>query len=90
MQPPSLGRLAFVPLAAAVTRPSVFQQIDMTHELIINMLGVRGEGVAEAAGKLQKLGAIEYVRGKSTVRDQLRLASRCLFFGEGTLVSHVG
>jgi hypothetical protein len=51
----------------------------MTHELIINMLGVRGEGVAEAAGKLQKLGAIEYVRGKSTVRDRLRLASRCLF-----------
>jgi len=34
-------------------------QLTMTQESIANMLGVRCEGVAEAAGKLQKLGAIE-------------------------------
>lgn len=42
----------------------------MTQELIANMLGVRREGVTEAAGKLQRLGAIEYARGKITVLDR--------------------
>jgi CRP-like cAMP-binding protein len=42
----------------------------MTQELIANMLGVRREGVTEAAGKLQKLGVIEYSRGKITVLDR--------------------
>ncbi len=42
----------------------------MTHELIANMLGVRREGVTDAAGKLQKLGAIEYHRGNITVLDR--------------------
>jgi len=42
----------------------------MTQELIANMLGVRREGVTEAAGKLQKLGAIEYSRGRITVLDR--------------------
>ena len=42
----------------------------MTQELIANMLGVRREGVTEAAGKLQKLGAIKYSRGKITVLDR--------------------
>jgi CRP-like cAMP-binding protein len=45
-------------------------QLTMTQELIANMLGVRREGVTESAGKLQKLGAIEYQRGKITVLDR--------------------
>lgn len=38
-------------------------ELTMTQELIANMLGVRREGVTEFAGKLQKLGLIEYARG---------------------------
>jgi DNA-binding GntR family transcriptional regulator len=49
----------------------------MTQGLIANMLGVRREGVTEAAGKLQKLGAITYVRGKITVVDRPRLEKLC-------------
>lgn len=49
----------------------------MTQELIANMLGVRREGVTEAAGKLQKLGAIEYSRGKITVLDRVLLEQLC-------------
>ena len=45
----------------------------MTQELIANMLGVRREGVTEAAGKLQALGLIEYVRGRITVLDRQKL-----------------
>jgi CRP-like cAMP-binding protein len=45
----------------------------MTQELIANMLGVRREGVTEAAGKLQKAGVIEYHRGKIRVLDRKRL-----------------
>ena len=47
--------------------------LEMTQELIANMLGVRREGVTDAAGKLQKLGIIEYARGKITVVDRPRL-----------------
>jgi CRP-like cAMP-binding protein len=47
--------------------------LNMTQELIANMLGVRREGVTEAAGKLQKLGVIQYVRGKITVLDRPHL-----------------
>ena len=48
-------------------------QLVMTQELIANMLGVRREGVTEAAGKLQKLGVIEYSRGHITVLDRPKL-----------------
>jgi CRP-like cAMP-binding protein len=48
-------------------------QLHMTQELIANMLGVRREGVTEAAGKLQKLGAIEYSRGKIKVLNRAQL-----------------
>lgn len=47
--------------------------LTMTQELIANMLGVRREGVTEAAGKLQKLGVIEYSRGKITVLSRPQL-----------------
>lgn len=49
--------------------------ITMTQELIANMLGVRREGVTEAAGKLQTLGVIDYHRGHITVLDRLKLES---------------
>ena len=48
-------------------------QLTMTQELIANMLGVRREGVTDAAGKLQKLGVIEYNRGHITVLDRPKL-----------------
>jgi CRP-like cAMP-binding protein len=51
--------------------------LTMTQELIANMLGVRREGVTEAASKLQKLGVIEYARGKITVRDRPKLEQLC-------------
>jgi CRP-like cAMP-binding protein len=51
--------------------------VSMTQELIANMLGVRREGVTEAAGKLQKSGVIRYARGKITVLDRPALESRC-------------
>src|SRR5579864_7754968 len=52
-------------------------QLTMTQELIANMLGVRREGVTEAAGKLQKLGVIEYSRGQITVLDRAKLEKLC-------------
>jgi len=48
-------------------------KLAMTQELIANMLGVRREGVTDAAGKLQKLGVITYRRGLITVLDRHRL-----------------
>ena len=50
-------------------------EIVMTQELIANMLGVRREGVTEAAGKLQKTGVISYRRGHIKVLDRPRLES---------------
>jgi CRP-like cAMP-binding protein len=51
-------------------------ELVMTQELIANMLGVRREGVTEAAGKLQADGLIEYSRGKIRVLDRRQLESR--------------
>jgi CRP-like cAMP-binding protein len=48
-------------------------ELVMTQELIANMLGVRREGVTESAGKLQKLGLINYRRGRITVLDRAAL-----------------
>ena len=48
-------------------------ELVMTQELIANMLGVRREGVTEAAGKLQRQGVIEYSRGHITVLDRHKL-----------------
>ena len=51
-------------------------EILMTQELIANMLGVRREGVTEAAGKLQSDGLIEYRRGRIRVLDRAKVESR--------------
>lgn len=48
-------------------------RLTMTQEQIASMLGVRREGVTEAAGKLQKLGVIRYSRGRITVLDRKKL-----------------
>lgn len=52
-------------------------RIHMTQELIANMLGVRRQGVTEAAGKLEKRGIIKYARGHITVIDRQALKERC-------------
>ncbi|QPK64536.1 Crp/Fnr family transcriptional regulator [Methylomonas sp. LL1] len=51
-------------------------QLNMTQELIANMLGVRREGVTEAAGKLQLAGLIQYSRGHITVLNRAGLEDR--------------
>src|SRR5487761_2166545 len=51
-------------------------ELSMTQELIANMLGVRREGVTEAAGKLQDAGLIHYRRGNITVLDRPGLEAR--------------
>ncbi|TVP43523.1 MAG: Crp/Fnr family transcriptional regulator [Halomonas sp.] len=57
-------------------------ELFMTQELIANMLGVRREGVTEAAGKLQKAGLISYNRGHIKVLDRSGLEARvCECYG---------
>ena len=51
-------------------------ELNMTQELIANMLGVRREGVTEAAGKLQADRLIRYQRGRITVLDRAGVESR--------------
>ncbi len=51
-------------------------ELIMTQELIANMLGVRREGVTEAAGNVQRSGLIRYHRGHITILDRKRLEDR--------------
>ena len=51
-------------------------ELRMTQALIGNMLGVRREGVTEAAGKLQAAGVIRDARGRITVLDRSGLEAR--------------
>ena len=51
-------------------------ELTMTQEQIAAMLGVRREGVTEAAGNLQKAGVIHYGRGRITVLDRSKLEER--------------
>jgi CRP-like cAMP-binding protein len=48
-------------------------ELKTTQEFIASMLGVRREGVTEAAGRLQKQGVIRYTRGRIIVLDRPRL-----------------
>jgi len=51
-------------------------ELVMTQELIANMLGVRREGVTEAAGQLHRAGLINYQRGRIKVLDRAGLDKR--------------
>ena len=52
-------------------------ELVMTQELIASMLGVRRESITEAAGKLQRLGVIQYQRGHITVLNRASLENLC-------------
>src|SRR5688572_21462051 len=57
-------------------------EVVMTQQLIANMLGVRREGVTEAAGRLQADGLISYRRGRISVLDRVKLERRvCECYG---------
>ncbi len=51
-------------------------EVNMTQELIANMLGVRREGVTEAAGRLHRAGIIHYSRGHIRIVDRQKLERR--------------
>jgi CRP-like cAMP-binding protein len=69
-------------LLMSVDRIGRNEPLVMTQELIANMLGVRREGVTEAASKLQKSGIITYARGRIEVIDRPKLEKRvCECYG---------
>ena len=55
---------------------SLSSEVQMTHEAIANLLGVRREGVTEAALRLQHAGVIRYNRGRIEVLDRKHLEQR--------------
>jgi CRP-like cAMP-binding protein len=55
---------------------SASTELIMTQHLIADMLGVRREGITEAAGRLQKAGLIDYSRGHIAVLDRAGLQAR--------------
>ncbi len=61
-------------------------QLTMTHECISNMLGVRREGVTEAALELQRLAVITYSRGIIRVLDRPKLETLCCEWGSTPLL----
>lgn len=63
-------------LLMSVDRLPAGEELVMTQELIANMLGVRREGVTEAARKLQEAGLIRYARGHIAVLDRPKLEAR--------------
>ena len=63
-------------LAAAEPGRLPTNELIMTQELIANMLGMRREGVTEAAGHLDNAGLIRYRRGRITVLDRSGLEKR--------------
>jgi Mn-dependent DtxR family transcriptional regulator len=65
-----------VPLAPVELDRVPANELAMTQELIADMLGVRREGVTEAAGRLQKAGLIRYSRGRIAVLDRSRLEAQ--------------
>ena len=55
---------------------SASNELIMTQELIARLLGVRRQGITQAAGKLQRVGAIHYSRGRIAVLDRAPLEAR--------------
>jgi len=53
------------------------EELTMTHELLANTLGVRREGITEAARKLHNAGLITYRRGRITVTDRIGVEAYC-------------
>jgi CRP-like cAMP-binding protein len=69
-------------LLLAFTRLGARDQLRITHESLANLLGVRREGITEAAGRLQEAGAISYARGSIRLEDRASLERRaCECFG---------
>ena len=79
---PLLCRTAIISVPSSTRRTIVVldrlasNELSMTQQLIADMLGVRREGVTEAAGRLQDAGLINYHRGRITVLDRPGLEAR--------------